>query len=186
MEGLKGLGKSRKYKRLTTLSGGHGRKAQPFTSELGNPSQDFVDQEAQRIRSLLNDEPLARKVESLKQSNPNGSLPELVTLEWLIREQVRYTYQGGLFGAKTAKGGLLPDFVIDAGGGDAIVWQVQGEYWHSRQAQHGQNDFANNLRMLGQVIEGLRISKVVELWETDIYKKRPLIFQAAMAGMGLR
>ena len=63
---------------------------------------------------------------------------------------------------------------------------IQGEYWHSRKTAHGQKDAVVKLQMLGQDVNGVRIKSVVELWENDIYHKRPRVFDLALIGIGLR
>lgn len=154
---------------------------------LGGVSDDMRDDAQQRIERTLNgDTKLTKQVMKLMQEFPAASLPEMVTFQWLQREGTTFDYQGKLFGARAVKGGLVPDFVIATPAGDAVIWQVQGEYWHSQSVKQGRADRVNNLRMLGQVIAGLRIRAVVELWEDDIYNRRPLIYYQAMAGYGLR
>ena len=90
-----------------------------------------------------------------------------------------------LFGGRRTKGGLVPDFVVQYGG-KGLAWQIQGEYWHARTRAHGQKDFANVARLIGADYHDIRINAVVELWELDIYRKRPRIFQYGLNGIGLR
>lgn len=135
---------------------------------------------------LLGDAALAKRVLTLKQQYPGGTVPELVVYDWLRqKEWLKFDYQVALFGGRRApKGdGLIPDFVVWLDASYAMVWNVQGEYWHGETLE---KDATNRLRMLGLVVDGARIEAVVELWEDDIYHKRRQTFDLAMAGMGLR
>jgi hypothetical protein len=142
LEGLKGLGKSQ-VQAPDHLSAGMGAR-RPFTSELG--SSRTVDQEAQRIRSLSTTSRLPARWKAWQSSE--RQLAELVTLEWLIRSRCATPTRAGC--AKTAKGGLLPDFVIDAGGRGR--YRVAGAGRILAQPAGNTGSIANNLRMLGQVI----------------------------------
>lgn len=128
---------------------------------------------------------IAKRVLKLKQQFPAGSIPELVTYNWLEQRQIPFTYQAMLFGGRREKGGLVPDFIVQYGG-KGMAWQVQGEYWHRQQASHGQKDLSNRLRLLGTFYRGVRIDYVVELWEKDILRKRPQVFLMALQGIGMR
>jgi hypothetical protein len=135
--------------------------------------------------ALGGDERTAKRVRALQVDYPNGTLPELVTMDWLDVNKYRYIYQGRLFGGRAAAGGLLPDFVVDTGGGRGAAWQVQGEYWHNKSAEKGFSDTVGNLRLLGQVVGGIRIDKVTLLNERDILRRRPFVFQMAIAGIAI-
>lgn len=128
---------------------------------------------------------LAKQVMALKPEYPAASLPELVTFVWLKAYNIPFTFQAMLFGGRRAKGGLVPDFVIQYGG-KGMAWMIQGEYWHDRATRHGQKDTDVRLRLLGTIYKGVSISDVVELWEKDIYRLRPRVFQYALNGIGLR
>lgn len=134
-------------------------------------------------RQIGGDRKLAKRIMSLRKQFPQGTAPELIVYDWLARNSVPFTYQAVLYGGRAQRGGLLPDFVVKHG--RTMAWQVQGEYWHSTKLK-GMEDYYANLRMLGQVVDGSRIETVVELWEDDIYRKRPQIFYMALAGIGLR
>ena len=136
-------------------------------------------------KRLGGDRDLAAKIVSLQQKFPKGTTPELVVYEWLRRQGYAFAYQVELYGGRRFEGGLVPDFAIFRDRTNADVWQVQGEYWHSI-ARKGFHDKTSNLRMLGQIIQGSTVSRVLELWEDDIYTKRPQVFYLALAGLGLR
>ncbi len=144
----------------------------------------FEDDALRTLELRIGDAALAKRVQRLQAKHPVGSVPELIVLDWLERNNWQHIYQHSLFGGRSLRGGLLPDFVVFTGG-SAAVWQVQGEYWHSTKLK-GDRDRNVNLRMLGQEVDGVRIEAVVEMWEDDIYRKRPQIFYMALAGIGLR
>ena len=139
----------------------------------------------ERMGKKSSDYRLAIRVIGMKRTKfPNAPLTELITYDWLHRTKVNFTYQGTLFGGRAFRGGILPDFVVQSGG-SASAWQVQGEYWHSQKINQGKDTVTNQL-LLGQVVDGVRITKVVQVWENDIYHKRPQVFNLALAGVGLR
>lgn len=136
-------------------------------------------------KRLGGDRKLAAKIVSLQQEFPKGTVPELVIYEWLRRMGYQFSYQVSLYGGRNFEGGLVPDFVIFRDRTSADAWQCQGMYWHSV-GRKGLHDERSNLRMLGQIVEGATIRRVLSLWEDDIYTKRPQIFYLAMAGINLR
>lgn len=139
-----------------------------------------------RFTQTLGDEKLAKRLVKLQGQFPQATLPELVVYDWLQRARLFFRYQVELFGGRRLRGGLLPDFVVFLGG-VTLAWQVQGEYWHSRGLK-GDADRTANLRMTGQVVEGRRIDRVVELWENDLYDRhrRRTAMNLALAGVGMR
>lgn len=147
---------------------------------------DLTDDNVDRLAQLLGSESLAKKINRLAQQYPVATVPELVTYEWLERSGYPFEFQLWLYGGRRAPAGqgLVPDFVVSPGG-SPIVWQVQGEYWHSIQRK-GDRDKTANLRMLAAMINGRKVMAVVELWEDDIYNRRPQIFYSALQGVGLR
>ena len=147
-------------------------------------AEQFEDDALRTLELRIGDVTLAKRVQKLQAKYPVGSVPELIVLDWLTRNGWQHLYQHALFGGRSLRGGLLPDFVVFTGG-SASAWQVQGEYWHSTKLK-GDADRIANLRMLGQEVDGSRIETVVEMWEDDIYRKRPQIFYMALAGIGLR
>lgn len=132
----------------------------------------------------LGSEKDAKRMASLAQQYPTATLPELVTMDWLMRNNYTYEFQVPVFGGRQHGGGGVVDFVVYTGG-DASAWAVQGEYWHS-QHKMVNRDKSLFLRLLGATIAGFRVTSVIELWEDDVYRRRPLVFFQAIAGMGLR
>jgi hypothetical protein len=164
----------------------------PKSFKVLKPFGDDVEQVDTVLTEITNalggDEKTAKRVRQLQLQfggKSSGTLPELVTMDWLDQNKIKYIFQGRVFGGRAAAGGLLPDFVVDTGGGRGAVWNVQGEYWHNRSAQKGFDDASANLRYLGQVVGGIRIEKVLLLNERDILRRRPFVFQMALAGIAL-
>jgi hypothetical protein len=171
-----------KRRKLPDMKGGAPRvaerepdKLQELTRRLGGRTADY--KLAKRI--------LQMQTEGWYQEIPAASIPELVVYCYLTDNKIPFTYQAMLFGGRRAKGGLVPDFVVQSGG-LGLAWLIQGEYWHDRSTTHGQKDATNRLRLVGTVYKGVRISGMVELWENDIFRMRPKIFQLALNVIGLR
>lgn len=157
----------------------------PFTAT----DEEQVDTELTELTRRLGDEATAKRVRALQGEMggvAQGTVPELVTYDWLKRGGWRYIYQAELYGGRAAAGGLLPDFVVETGAGTGMAWQIQGEYWHGKSGDKAISDAEAALRLAGQVVAGIRIDKVINLWETDIYTKRPQVFEYALAGISLR
>lgn len=141
-----------------------------FARDLGGTSDDFK---------------LARRViEQMQPEFPAASKPELVTYDWLVAQRIPFEFQAMLYGGRRSKGGLVPDFVVWGGNG-GLAWLINGEYWHSQAINSGRDDTAR-FRLLGATYKGMTITNVVELWEKDVYRKRPIVFQQALLGIGLR
>lgn len=172
-------------RRMPALPGVRGGRAGALERMPVPEFEKSAEQQALDLvtRQIGGDEKLAKRVMKLKEKYPQGTAPELIVYDWLTRQSVPFSYQAVLFGGRAQRGGLLPDFVVTYG--RTMAWQVQGEYWHSTKLK-GDNDYYANLRMLGQVVDGQRIEQVVELWEDDIYHRRPGVLWNALAGVGLR
>ena len=144
---------------------------------------DFESEEERELERKLKDEKLAKRLSKLRDTLPYATVPELVTFDWLRYNKYNFIYQVEV-GERGRKGSKMPDFVVNLGG-QGLAWQVQGEYWHSGETTRAQ-DRALNAILRGQEIAGTRIVAVVELWEDDIYDKRPRVFEEAIRGRGLR
>lgn len=157
---------------------------------LTNLFEEPTDTELTELTRILGDQATAKRVRKLQLEYSNGpssgTVPELVTMDWLNVNKYHYIYQGQLYGGRARGGGLLPDFVVDTGGGNGMVWNVQGDYWHNRNASKQFSDAAENLRYIGQIVGGIRITNVILLNESDILsKRRDQVFQMALAGISL-
>ncbi len=141
---------------------------------------DMRSEKEKQVTRTLGDEKLAKSVIHLQKEYPNGTLPELVALNYLRKWNVPYWYQVAMFGGHR-KGGLIPDFVVSNGGtGEAI--EIQGTYWHEGFA-HEEADRTSNIRMLGQIVNGVKIEKVIEVWDTTLYKNPDEVMRLALAGI---
>lgn len=187
MEKLKALPK------LRSVRGGIGRlkrrePALPPIEGVATSIEDLVPPEVADLQRRLGnrdeDRKLAQRVIGMMGNYPAASIPELITLDWLRGKNYPFDFQAALWGGRTTKGGSVPDFVIDVGG-SAVVWRVQGEYWHTRPGKRAR-DATEAALMLGQNFEGKRITSVVDLWENDIYDRRPDIYLFGLSGVGLR
>jgi hypothetical protein len=164
-----------------------GKRAWPNFTGWPDPAEPRADIELTELTRKIGDEATAKRVRGLQMQYPNGTVPELVTMDWLNAGKYRYIYQGQLYGGRSSLGGLLPDFVVATGGGYGMAWQIQGDYWHSKRSVEKQfKDNADNLRLVGQTVGGIRISKVIPVFESDIYARRSTVFQLALAGVSLR
>lgn len=163
-------------------------KSQRFPKLIPAQAPDWDISEttvAALAKRLGGDRSLAAKIVSLQQKFPKGTIPELVVYEWLRRQGYSFDYQVELYGGRRFEGGLVPDFVLYQDRTNADVWQVQGEYWHSI-SRKGFHDQTSNLRMLGQIVNGATVKRVLSLWEDDLYLKRPQVFYLALAGISMR
>lgn len=147
---------------------------------------NVVDAEFQQAFALLKNERLTRRVLRLKRQNPNGTLPELVAMDWLNAQQFRYEFQYPLYGGRTARAGegVIPDFVIFEGAGPD-AWLIQGDYWHSRVEQRSRDAVAL-AKITKAFANGVPINRVMEIWESDIYDHNPTVFELAMQGIPWR
>lgn len=144
---------------------------------------DLTDDELDRITLALRDSGLAKRVQKLMRQFPQGTIPELVTYDWLTRQKVDFQYQVALYGGRSRRGGIIPDFVLYRSGG-AMAWQVQGNYWHNR-AGRPANDAAQRMRLLATRANGQSIRQVIFLWESRILNDRPRVFEMALANVEL-
>jgi len=125
----------------------------------------------------------AKRVMNLKEQFPNGTTPELVTMDWLNRHEVRYQYQAQ-YGARTQRGSAAPDFVVSSAG-RGYAWEINGVYWHTAHKTPS-SDASRALQLMNKTIGGIVISGVVPLWEPDIYSRPEQVFAMAMVGERIR
>lgn len=183
MQGLDGLPK------LKGLAGlpGLGKRQDRLKLDVAGVSgaENLRDEKAAQMERLLHDAQLVKRVRKLQARYPNGTLPEMVAMDWLIENGQSFEYQVGIHGGRATRGGLVSDFVVFHST-TADVWFIQGDYWHSRLGNVSiEKNTADKLRTVGQWVNGVRIEKALELWERRIYEQRPNIFVMAMAGIEL-
>lgn len=178
-------------KKLKKISGIKQSKKGRYSLEVETPERvdlsDAQTREREIHRILGNkseDGPLAKRLTTMEGYMQDASLPELVTYDWLKANNTNFSFQ-----TREGGRGIIPDFVIYQGNVGA-AWLVQGEYYHSREFQESKGqvgrDMAALLQLKGKYFNGVRITNIVELWESDIYNDRPAIFEFAMAGISLR
>lgn len=144
-----------------------------------NTDRQGQDPRYQRFLYLIGNERIAKECWKLFQKHPRATLPELIAMEYLIRKRRRYIYQ--VYGISFA----IPDFLVFtlAGG---IIWMIQGEYWHTLPGRK-QQDARIKRMLLGFMTNGVKIYKVIEVWENDLYgDKREETLDMALAGMERR
>lgn len=148
--------------------------------------REIIDPRVQEVLNRLPGSPQdyrdAKRVAALETRFPQGTIPELLFYVWLERNQIAFTYQAYLFGGRTSSGGLLPDFLLNwAGRGLAV--QIYGVYWHGNPAKQSQ-DAIDRMRMIGQVVNGVKIDLVVVIWENaNMYRDREGTYKDALNGI---
>ncbi len=161
-------------------------KRLPTFESVMLPSVDGSDPVLQAlIRQLGGDSSLAKRILSLQKKFPVGTIPEMIVYDWLRQQGLSFDFQVELLGGRNFSGGLVPDFVLYQDRTNADIWQVQGDYFHSI-SRKGFHDQTSQWRMLGQIVNGATVKRVIELWERDLYALRPQIFYLALAGISMR
>ena len=151
-----------------------------YFRELGDPQ---VNEVWARLGRKSQDYKLAKRVAALMETYPDGTIPELVTLDWLEQQKVPYTFQAWVYGGRSRRGGIIPDFVLEYGG-RGMAWLIQGDYWHNR-TEVAASDQSDKLRLIRTQFHGVVIEVVVELWENKVLRNRPEVFELALVGIGL-
>lgn len=175
--------KLRKNKNLVTLSGLNGERLRLDglqAPDVSRAKEDFFTDKAweDRIARETGDRRLAQRVSRLKLRHPYGTVPELITLDWLEARNERYVFQTQLYGG-WVKGGLIPDFVLNA---RRMAWNIMGDYWHTLEGKP-QRDESDRLRMLGSYVDGVKIERVVFIWESQLMRNRQRVLEDALAGI---
>lgn len=160
------FGKPKSFKKLSGLGKKQGVEPLPDLDDGPERVLNLVDDELTRLTDALGDEQLAKKVLKLKEKHPTGTMLELTVMEYLDRKRIRYVFQQWLLGGRILKGGQVTDYIVDAGP-TVMVWECQGQYWHSRPGSVA-NDSAQEMALLGITFQGKKISKVIEIWESRI------------------
>lgn len=181
------LKKLKKPKGLKGLSGLGRKEKLPPLPDLAEPPQiaSVSDDELARLIDVLGDRNLAKKLLKLKQKFPDGTMPELVVMEYLDRNGVGYEFQKWLLGGRQLRGGQVVDFAVDRGT-HTLIWEVQGTYWHTRPG-NPQRDEAQKFALLGLSVFGKPVKGVISLWESRLMSKyeRKGVLEMAMSGIEL-
>ena len=196
MRRMVGMGRLSPMKDMRALKGGSLFEEDGEEEDLPGPApidDAFASSEEEdelalihrRIGGRQKDLNLAKRILGWKQREiPHATIPESIVYDYLKMGGRPFIYQHYVWGGRAAKGGIVPDFLVESGG-EWMVWNVQGEYWHSDSVNEGK-DSSLRFRLLGAIILGMKVGKVVELWENDLYNNRPHIWMLAWAGRGLR
>lgn len=161
------------------------RKAEDNLGRLEKLTENFdlIDEELSEWSRALGDEGQAKRLLKLKREGgyPYATLPELICVDWLLRRSIEFLYQQGILGGRLYQGGVVPDLIVYQGR-NAIVWQVQGNYWHTRPGME-QRDIAASRILLGREVYGHIITAVVALWERKLIADANQVCNAALAGI---
>lgn len=151
-------------------------------------SFEVAPSELKDILRLIGDSPsdvrTGKQVLGLQQDYPQATVPELLVMIWLNMMGRQYWYQQYAFGGRNAKGGFVADFTVQQGEGGLVI-NVNGDYWHSARKGYSQ-DYAARIALTGSIINGLRIFKFVQVWESDLYRMKERTIELALAGLELR
>lgn len=109
------------------------------------------------------------------QYSANGSLPEFVTLQYLVdkRKQqpgIDFQYQSDFAGGRTQFGGFVLDFYFPI---RAEAWRIQGNFFHQLQAADRARD------KIGRLLLTDRGLKVLDLWEDDLLTRPDFVLDLA-------
>ena len=174
---LRDYGEEIKHRRLN--------KPDPVTRDrVLNLEDPYVKDILDRIGRKPSDYRVAKRVAKLKEEYPNGTLPELIAIDWLNQKNIQYYYLVQIYGGHARRGGVEIDLLVKHGG-RGLAWMIMGEYWHHK-PEVAASDIIDQKKIIGTLEHGIRVNKVVALWEKDIYEKRPRVFEYALMGIGLR
>lgn len=157
------------------------KRKQEFFEPLLQDSKRLYSEKEADIARLVGSQRIARKVIALMRQYPNGTLPELLVMDWLNDVGEEYVYQAPLNGGRSVKGGLVADFLVPVGAGWAC-WFIQGDYWHTKVGTIEKNTVDKTVA-LAQEYAGRKVESALELWEGRLYKQRDYICQMAMSGI---
>jgi hypothetical protein len=128
----------------------------------------------------------AREAWRIAQRGILGTLPELCGYAWLESRGRLFEFQSAMLGGRMIRGGAVADFVIyDLVPGGVGIWRIQGDYWHGGR-ESIEHDREQRARLLVSWYAGLPVRLVVDLWESDVYRRFPEVFLSAELGVGLR
>ena len=111
-----------------------------------------------------------------------GTLPEWQVHLWLTRRKERgWTFQSSIMGGRLRLGGVVADFLFSPPDwSPAMVWRVQGEYFHLASSQKQVSDLLQRIRLEER---GFR---VVDILAHDVLTNREEVLTAALQGQQLK
>ena len=148
------------------------RKGKKAESDFGPIVIEEARREDPRLAELarqLGSLDRAKRVLKLQEQYPNGTIPELIVMDYLNRNGEQYLYQLQAFGGRgeVAGQGFVPDFLVWHDRSRGTVIQVQGFYYHSAPEKR-ERDAANKMRLMGNWFAGVRVTQVVDVWDLDL------------------
>lgn len=180
MPKLKKIRKPSSIRRLGSLDGSRRKQGtEPEYVSRAKHEFDTTSDTEDRLARELRSRELAKRVVSLQKKHPYGTVPELLTVDYLDKKGERYTYQAQLFGG-WVRGGLIPDFLVHNPSG-LLALLINGNYWHPSQ---GKNE-ADKLRIKAALWEGSEIQNAIIVWESRLMQDRDDTLDAALAGIEL-
>jgi hypothetical protein len=159
----------------------------PTLAEKPEWEQSMVDDKVALWAAALGSESLAKRLIKLEASGkyPDATLPELVALDWLTKNQYKHVFQQTLLGGRALKGGQVVDIVVELGTG-VVILEVQGNYWHSKPGMP-QRDAAQRLALMNMSVYGKKVTAVIEVWESRLVQPvqsiRDDVMQCALMGI---
>lgn len=161
-----GIGKIGPLRGLPSLKG-------PSLKFAGLKPLDFADDLPEDLRNAAREIGLgaAREVDRLRRQGILGTLPELLAESWLIKRRYPYARQ-----VDEPQAGTRIDLVLTEL--PPIAIRIQGDYWHG--LHHGKDTGPHDreqkhlLTLLGY--------KVVDVWESHIYRRRNAVMERAARG----
>jgi hypothetical protein len=112
-----------------------------------------------------------------EQGVPADSDLELLPYHWLTMNNVPFAFQ-----VEVPQASAKIDFLLTHMPEGAMVWRVQGSYWHPEGAK-GSSDDVQKAALIGAEALGFTIKRVIDLQEADIIDKLPMLCEDAMRGV---
>jgi len=181
---MKGLPSLKGVTGLPGLDGKRDRKPKPNLPEpLVTESKLLYNEQEADIARLVGSSRVAKRIMALLKQFPNGTVPELLCMDWLNDRGEEYIFQAPLAGGRSIKGGLVADFLV-ATGASWACWFIQGNYWHSKDgAATTEKNTADVTMALAQEYAGRKIETALQLWEGRLYKQRDFVCSMALMGV---
>lgn len=130
----------------------------------------------QQVGIRANDAELAASATPRGRELGSTTLPELLVKAELMKRGIWHREQVEL-------GFLRIDFVAQVGENELHAFPVNGDYWHKDSVG---KDQGKAQMLIGEMIDGMRITKVTPIWESDIIKSPDYVISEALAGRGLK
>lgn len=174
------LSKGRSMKRFSAFDGrASDEKTQPVAAEKAEEVETRSDRESALAREL-GDEQWARRIFRLLEKNPNGTVIEMLAMDWLDKNLADYVYQARVAGGYR-EGGIVPDFVVRNRGEEWVALLINGNYWHN--VPGTQNDTGDKLSLVGQYFLGARIKSAVIVWESRLMRGKQAVDEVMNAAL---